>query len=772
MKFAAVALGLVCSGMAFGQSFTHWPGLAEAVRSKQKSRPLEPTGSPPQNVRSGKLPPPLEDPEDLILKEQKGTVTNKNGIIQARGGSHILYKGYDLFADEIDIDTHEEFAILRGNVKVIGKDSIINGGLVRVNFKDRSFTAEDGYAILRPSFTGGRVQGDMFVRGATGYGTEKQFHTHDGGITTCDLEHPHYTIEARDNDVRPRKRLVLRDAKIKIGGRTILGFPYLSVPLEDRSDRYMPEVGQSQDEGYFAKFKIPIALKDSLNFLDGKLDLMSKLGTGVGANYEYDGRARGRIRAYTLLGNTRQTTELAADHSQRFGKLFTAFNMNYQRANYASAPENTTFNTLLRLNYGPSALNYSRYENNSPNFSNTQQVVGFTDNRISYTYDKVRGRTSMEFTYSGYQSRYSGGTSDRELLDVRMKHEHDAPIGTTAVEYLRSIPFGTITGFQGGTERTPVISFKSDTRKFLGKKWTELMPITTDLSWGQFSNPSTGRHITRTFMELGTQLIPVRGDDRFNVRMDTRYRQGIYSDDTAQYSTLFNGLASYRLGPSRNGYEPSINLRYNFLDFHGYTPLDIDRTGRANYTSLDVMTNPARRLMVGLSTGYDFNQEKLQNTAWQTLGVRTEWEPLDGFKLRSLSTYDPFQKAWSNVRLDVPSFKLGTAVVAAGARYDGLRHTWGAANLYVDGLRYKRFTFSMLLSYNGYLKEFEARHFSLTYDLHCAEAVLQVLDNPIGFRSGRTIYFFFRLKALPFNTPFGLGRTGTSFGTGTGRDGF
>jgi len=76
---------------------------------------------------------------------------------------------------------------------------------------------------------------------------------------------------------------------------------------------------------------------------------------------------------------------------------------------------------------------------------------------------------------------------------------------------------------------------------------------------------------------------------------------------------------------------------------------------------------------------------------------------------------------------------------------------------------------SALLAYNGYLKKFEEKHFSFIYDLHCAEAVLQVRESNVGFRSGREIYFFIRIKAFPFDTPFGLTRRGAPIGTATGR---
>lgn len=99
---------------------------------------------------------------------------------------------------------------------------------------------------------------------------------------------------------------------------------------------------------------------------------------------------------------------------------------------------------------------------------------------------------------------------------------------------------------------------------------------------------------------------------------------------------------------------------------------------------------------------------------------------------------------------------------------DGVRNSWANLNLFIDALKIGRLKVSALLLYNGYLQRFDSKHFALTYDLHCAEAVLQVLENNTGFRPGREIVFFIRIKGLPFDTPFGIGNQGQPLDYGTG----
>jgi hypothetical protein len=117
------------------------------------------------------------------------------------------------------------------------------------------------------------------------------------------------------------------------------------------------------------------------------------------------------------------------------------------------------------------------------------------------------------------------------------------------------------------------------------------------------------------------------------------------------------------------------------------------------------------------------------------------------------------------------TWKTETFSLVAAARYDALRSRWANLNLLLDGIRLGRLKVSTLLLYNGFLNRFDARHLSFTYDLHCAEAVLQIIDTRVGFRPGREVLFFIRLKALPQSSPFGLGRQGEPLGPGTGWSG-
>ncbi len=749
-------------------------GLTIGVNARPKpaqGNPLEPSGFPTLPPKDGTLPPPRPyGEEEKQLRIESGKWSNKGTRIKATGGVHAVYKGYDLFGSELDGDTKENIFTLRGDVKVIGRDAVIKGQTVTINFNDDSFRAIDGDAQLRPSFLGGKVLDDVYVRGGVSYGTRREVWGEFCDITTCNLDRPHFHIESKSTDIRPGKRMIMRDVRIIILDREILRLPYLSIPLEDHSDKYLPEVGQSQDEGYFIKFKYPVPLKGSNNLLNARIDYFTKLGNGFGADYFYESRQmQGYLKAYGLLGNQR-TLAIDQNHDMRLGEVTINVQNNFQRANYLTSPENTTLNSRVALNWNQrngaaTGLSFFRTTNESDDFKSAFQTIALNDSRSL----GPRTRTNLDLTMSDSLSSFTGSEDvKRSQLDVHFRGSQDLIKATAELEYQRSIPIGDTTNFFGSPDRTPVLSLRSDGTKLLGRRWGEELPMQAEVSIGEYGNAVAGdgpERISRGNFDFAISR-PDRGQRRYGVDMDLRYRQGIYSDDTAQYTVGYNGAVRYSLGA-----KTGINVRYNFLETHGFSPLQFDRSGRTNLGSADISFEPLRRLLIGAQTGYDFLQEELGETAWQNLGTRLEWNPTDSIQFRALSTYDTFSRAWSNVRLDF-AWKAGATFVSAGARYDGIRHTWGNVNFYVDGFKMGRLKTSALFIYNGYLRQFEARHLSFTYDLHCAEAIFQVIDTPIGFRPGTQFGFFIRLKALPFNTPFGLGRSGQSFGTGTGRDGF
>ena len=210
-----------------------------------------------------------------------------------------------------------------------------------------------------------------------------------------------------------------------------------------------------------------------------------------------------------------------------------------------------------------------------------------------------------------------------------------------------------------------------------------------------------------------------------------------------------------------------FDIAYRNHRAFGFTPLSIDRTGRNDALSFNLNYQVVKSFLLTARTGYDVLQADRGNVPWQQVWMQTAWTPSKNFQFKTSSTYDTFNQVWSNVRFDV-NYVEGDFRAGIGSRYDGRRSIWGSTSFLLQGLKIGRTTFATALDWNGFTQRFEAQHYSVIYDLHEAEAVLDIIDNQAGFRSGRQIAFFLRLKAFPTRSPFGSGTRGQAVGGGTG----
>ena len=721
---------------------------------------LEPTGHPGLPEKDPRLPPPQEGvPQEIRIISSEQFFVEGN-VLKVRGAAHVQYRGYDIYAREVDHDRSTNVMVLRGGAQLIGKDSIILGETITVDFNAETFRAQKTAAEVRPGLLQGRTLDNVYLIGGEVWGSEREIFGHNCGLTTCVYEKPHYLLDARDLNLRPRKRIILRDVRVEILGHTVLKIPFLSIPLDHRRERYTPEVGHTPQEGYYIKSKwgIPIA---GPNSLDANVDYFEKLGPGLGGIFRYSAsQNEGYMRAYGLTG--RNTLELQQGHKQLFGNNLFQIENNYQQRNFLNAPQNTILTTRASMTFpqrarDTSRISFYRSTNESATFQSTSQTISLSDTRAPWE----RMRTSLDVAWVRSESRFTSGGSEREQVDVRFKGTQDLRSLLAELEYQRSIPVGDTNNFFSASDKTPVLTLRSDSTKLFGRDFK--FPFQTDFSIGEFVDPREKDQITRTNFDIRSNYNSPRNSP-FTYTLNGRFKQSFYSDDTAQFAVGYGAQASYALGP-----DTALTARYNFLEPEGFTPLSIDRIGRTNLITTDLSYRPFKPFLIGLQTGYDFLLvERRDPTAWQPVGLRMEWTPKDWFQLRALPVYDPFNRLWSSIRVDM-TYIPGATYVSLGARYDGFRKVWGATNIFIDGLKWGRTKMSALLSYNGYLKKFEERHVSFIYDLHCAEAVLQVRESNVGFRSGREVYFFVRIKAFPFDTPFGLTRRGAPIGTATGR---
>lgn len=689
--------------------------------------------------------------------------SERNGEdVHLKGQVTIKFREYTAVCDEAIGNTRTRIFDLRGNVQVFGPEMNYVGDAVIANFKDKTVEFTNARTVMKPGAIKNGLQDDLYIHAGSGHGSEKRYVLENGDCTTCDLPTPHYHISAKNIEIIKDDRIIMRDARLVVKGKTILRIPYLSLPLDENLPRYLPEIGKSQDEGLFIKTRWGIGIPGD-DLLDAKVDLMSKLGVGLGAELKYrDTIMKGTAKIYNVFG-PENTRTASIEHLQQLGHGVLTVSGNIGNQNYLTAPQNEIINVRGIYAFpflgGRTRFTMGHQSNKSGNFQSTSQVATLRDER------EWRGglRTTLDFNLSSYYSRSGAFSQDRKVIDINAMATKRFASLDAELAYQRSVPISEIVNFFSATDRTPLLTLRSDFNRMLNRKSSGPFNIMTEFTVGELVDAVKHVPVGRTTMEL---IVPQQtlASGRHALRLAGRFKQGFYSDNTAQFIFGADGNYSYSFGQ-----DSSINLRYNYLRPQGYTPLQLDRAGRTDLFGSDISFRLHPTLLIAAQSGYDLlARERSLSSSWQNVGARLEWRPSERFLFRSSATYDTLGRLWNNVRMDLLAYQTDTTKFYLGARYDGTRSQFGAVNFIAEGMRWGKLTAGLLLSWNGYTKDFETRQMSLMYDLHDADALLEITENRTGFRNGTSVAFFIRLKAMPFLTPFGKGTRGQGFGTGTG----
>jgi LPS-assembly protein len=758
MKFAAIAIVLGAAGATQAQV----SGFSDMFRMLKRDGKL--FYKQDLSAELKQLPPkvsPMPDqPDDTKVLElvHYGEITVKRSQIELSDGAEILARGFRCLADSIKGDSSTEIYTCSGNVRIIGVDETISGESVTINLKNKTFFATYGKAQIKPNLLNNQLKSDAFLSGKEASGSSKKIFGKDTSFTTCDLVVPHFHLDAQSSTIEPSKEAILRKVKIVILGKTVVTVPILWIPLGERSFKYLPQVGQSADEGFYVKniYGFPMRGEDRGAV---RLDYMSKLGVGIGANYYYrNATMNGITKIYSVTGNLKTMT-INNQHEQRFkwGKL--TLDNDIQQNNYLTAPSSTLVSTRAQLKFPRfTTLTFNQQKQSSSGFNNSNQTITLSDAR---QWGKTSTTVDMTLNRSGSSSGSTG--SSRQTMDLRLSGNRDVKKGVFSLEYQRTIPIGEVTNFFPSSDKTPVLSFRTDSTKIFGADSFKTLPFRTEFSVGEYLDPILKRRVSRGMFDFNINR-SIRDKGPWKWDFNGGFKQNVYSDDTAQYRIAISSGASYSLGKKLG-----INFRYSSLRPFGYSPLAIDRTGTSDMSTMDLSFMKNSKSSFGIQTGYDFVRSGKGEIAWQQVGLRSEYRVGGAFSFRTLSTYDTFRTKWSNIRLD-SVWQSPLLLASVSARYDAIQSKWASVSAFIEGIEIGKTKFGTALNYNGYTKKFDSQQYNLIYDLHCAEAVFTVSDFGSGFRSGREIGFFIRLKSIPVDSGFGRGRLGNALGSGSGRD--
>ena len=266
--------------------------------------------SPPPKVEpSAKAPRPdmgeglaglAKAGQPIIVDGDKVEYFEQDGRIVAEGNVSITYGDVTLTCDRIEVNTRTRQALCEGNVRIEQTDGVLVGERIRYDFIN-----DEGEII------GGEVKAFPWFASAdeTAKVGENEYNLKNGHFTTCDLDHPHYRLEAKEIQLFPDDKVIAKNVVAYIGDVPVFWMPYYYHPIIDMKAKVQFIPGVSDNWGYFLLSAWRTYIKGNSK-VDWKLDYRTKKGFAAGADLYYnlsdfglDGLGYGLMRGYWLDEN-------------------------------------------------------------------------------------------------------------------------------------------------------------------------------------------------------------------------------------------------------------------------------------------------------------------------------------------------------------------------------------------------------------------------------------------------------------------------------------
>ncbi len=218
--------------------------------------------------------------EPVVVNGDRVEYLQNEKKVIGTGNVSITYKDVVLTCDRIEVNTATHDARAEGNVNITQKGAYFIGDKIDYNFETRSAVIDYGYINARPFY--GRAESLDKVSGKDEFGLT------NGNITTCDLDRPHYRIQAESVKIYLDDKVEAKNVVFYVGDLPIFYLPYYVQPLGDDKKSHITVIpGQSKDWGCYALTAYRYYFDDKFRG-DILLDYRSKLGLAAGVNHYMD----------------------------------------------------------------------------------------------------------------------------------------------------------------------------------------------------------------------------------------------------------------------------------------------------------------------------------------------------------------------------------------------------------------------------------------------------------------------------------------------------
>lgn len=252
--------------------------------------------------------PPSKEP--IVVNGDTVEYLHEKKEVTGSGNVSITYKDVLLTCDKITVHLDTKDAIAEGNVKITQKESYFTGEKILYNFDKRTGDIVNGYINSKPFY--GKADEIAKV-------SEKEIKLDRGYVTTCELEKPHYRVQARQVKIYLEDRVVAKHILFFVGNVPIMYFPYYVQPLKEQTAHATIQVGKESEWGYYVLTSYRYYFSEICN---GKflVDYRTKKGLaeGVDNKYRINGLGDGVVRFYYTNENDSTAYDREGDTQSKY----------------------------------------------------------------------------------------------------------------------------------------------------------------------------------------------------------------------------------------------------------------------------------------------------------------------------------------------------------------------------------------------------------------------------------------------------------------------
>ena len=630
-------------------------------------------------------------------------------VIVAQDNVKLNYEDISLTANYLQITLDKNELIAKDEVTFIVEEESYTCQSLNYNWKNDKIIME-GFA---GETSGENIRGLVYYKGGKLENFPDTVEINSGFFTTCDLEEPHWHIEAEQITIYIDDKIVAKKVSWYEGDRKMFTLPSFLIFLRGKNQLpYIPDIGQSSSEGWFFKNQINY-VEDESSYGSIYVDLMQKKGIGAGIEHTFElGEKKvddGELILY-FYGLKRKGTSIYdldanVNYWQNFeNDLRLKANLDYtgtiNAGSLASSDHTLKPDFYLYKKWEDSLLtlagkyNFNVKKDNIAGKGNIKMVYDHTvtdDLRsnltLLYSSQDATDQPIDHLLRPEWQLTYSGEGYTLRLITEKL---FDLSAGTR--------PAGTPA--PGTLDRIPELVFNKSSAKL----WNTGINYSINASVGRFYESATDQENVRGEYIINVNR-PFKINDNISLNASGLYRQDFYLTGEARY--MLGGKLDLKIG-----YQPKFygNFSYSYYMSEGPTPFNFDTLSPLSESaSASITLKPGNDLQINLSTNYNFVSE-----SFGSLGAKLQWNPKDEHSV-SLSTYYDLNKMkWSD--------RIDTKITLK------LSDEWK-------------------VNYSGslYFNEFGIKNsvISVVRDLHCREV-------SINYRqSSKSIWVDFSIKAFP-----------------------